>query len=255
MTDAAMWRGDLERVLRWASVDERLVVRLGARLDDDRRALLSAVIETRGDVRELAERLGPAVLEKMRTRAREAGHNRASRALELLGRPLAAVWSAPIGLSAEQVAQQFLEKYGARLEELTGSATTAATAAKTASAAMQSVAASKDLLAAASNLDSQVDELKAAGAACAHPEGGESWGDRTKALAREGIDSAETARSLRTTAQNLRQQCEAITNALRAWSEESPAERATTAESMAVRWRAAATVVADMRKQVGQFSH
>jgi hypothetical protein len=254
MTDAAMWRGDLERVLRWTSVDQGLAARLGGRMDDDRRALLNAVIETRGDIRQLAERLGPSVLEKLRARSREAGRDRTSRALELLGKPLAAAWSAPIGLSAEQVAQQFFERYGARLEGLTGDGTSAATAAKTASEAMQGVAASKDLLEAASNLNAQVDELNAAGAACAHPEGGESWGDRTKALAREGMDSAETVRNLRTTAQNLRERCEAMAKALREWSEAPAVERATKAESMAVRWRAAATVVADMREQVAQFS-
>jgi hypothetical protein len=240
-------------VLRWAADDERLVARLGARLDDDRRALLNAVIETRGDVRELAERLGPSVLEKLRSRSKDAAGDRASKALDLLGKPLTAVWSAPSGLSVEQVAQHFLERYGARLEELTAGVTKAAAAGRSAGAAMQGVAASKDLLDAASDLGSQVEELKAAGAACAHPEGTESWGDRTKALAREGIESAEAARNLRTTARNLRQRCDAIANALRAWSEAPAVERATKAEPMTVRLRAAATLVVDMREQVEQI--
>ena len=254
MTDAAMWRADLERVLRWTSLDRTLMDRLGARLDDDRRTLLDAAIETRGDVRGLAERLGPVVLERLRARSRQAAPARVAKAMEKLGKPLATAWATSAGESAEQVALQFLEQYGTRLEELTGSVTKAVAAAKAAGAAMRSVAASKDLLDVATDLSSQVQEMKAAAAACAHPEGSGSWGDRTEALAREGFDSAEAARNLQKTAQDFRRRCEAITNALREWSEAPAGERATKAGSMAARLRAAGAVAADMRERMGGIS-
>ena len=254
MTDAAMWRGDLERVLRWTSLDQTLMGRLGERLDDDRRTLLNAAIETRGDLGGLAERLGPVVLERLRARSRQAAPARVAKAMEQLGKPLANAWATSIGESAEQVALQFLERFGTRLEELTGSVTKAVAAAKAAGATMRGVAASKDLLDAAKDLDSQVQEMKAAADACAHPEGAGSWGDRTKALAREGFDSVETARSLQTTAQDFRERCEAITNALREWSEAPVGERATKAGSMAARLRAASAVAADMRQRMTSIS-
>lgn len=255
MTDAAaMWRGDLERVLRWTSLDQSLMERLGARLDDDRRTLLNAAIETRGDVLGLAERLGPVVLERLRARSRQAAPERVNKAMDKLDKPLATAWAISQGESAEQVALQFLERYGTRLEELTGSVTKAVAAARAAGATMRGVASSKSLLDVATELDSQVQEMKAAAAACAHPEGAGSWGDRTTALAREGFDTAEAARNLQRTAQDFRRRCEAITTAFQEWSEAPAGERAAKAGSMATRLRAAHAVVAEMREQVGGIS-
>jgi hypothetical protein len=241
---------DLRTVLGWAATDAGFVERIGANLDEDRRAVLKAVVETRGDMKALAQRLAPAVVQKARARAPE----RVAKALDLLGKPLGEAWSAPGEVSAQHIAERFLEKYGARLEELTGSVSKASAAAKGAAGALQTVASSKELLGALSSLDEQVAELTAAASACAHPEGAGDWASRGTELAREGKEAADAARALRTTATNLKARCETVHRALQAWVDAPPATRAATAQSLGSHLRAASLVVGDMREQIARLA-
>lgn len=237
---------DLERVLSWTSADERFLDRVGANLDDDRRAILKSIVETRGDLGALARRLAPDVVERVRARMPE----RARKAMDLLGTPLAVAWAAPPG-SPEEIARRFLETYGARLDELTSAVTKASATARAAADGMHAISTSRAVLDAAASLQQQIDELGAATKACAHPEGGEGdWVERGKSLAREGHSALESARALRRTAEELRARCTAVAADLRAWADAPPADRAGTAASMATRVHAAVTVVADMRHQI-----
>lgn len=242
---------DLERVLGWASADERFLDRASAGLDEDRAEMLKAIVETRGDVVALSRRLAPEVLERLRAHAPK----RTATALDLLGTPLARAWSTPEGASVEQIAQRFLERYGARLEDLTGTVGKGAAAAKTAANTMQTISASKELLAAAASLEQQVKEVTAAAEACTHPEDAvPDRSDQGRVVAREGLETVDAARKLTSTARQLRARCDAVARGLSAWAEAPPAERASTAETMALHLRAAATVVADMREEIAELS-
>lgn len=236
---------DLERVLDWTTKDEQFLDRVTAQMDPDRRAVLKAIVETRGNPAALAQSVAPEVLERVRARLPQP--------VAVLAQPLAKTWTLPADLSADQVAQQFLERYGVRLEELTGHATKAAAAARTAAGAIGGARAAGDAREALSSLESALSEMTAAVTECTHPEGA-SWKAEIAGVAREGADVVDAATKLRSLVGAFKSNLQAIERAFQSWADAPPAERATTAESMAKHVRAASAVVTDMKEQIAALA-
>jgi hypothetical protein len=242
---------DLDLVLDWSAKDEQFVDRIAGTLDEDRATVFKAIVETRGDLDALSRRVAPELLERLRARLPERG----GKSVDYFGTPLVKAWAAPQDLAPQQIAQHFLERYGARLDELTGAASKVAAAAKGAAAASKAVSTARDLHDAVSQLEKQLADVERAVKGCAHPEGKSGdWSERGLSLAKECKETIEAARQLEILATGVKARCEAVAGAFEEWDAASDAERASTAGSMAVRVKAAAEAVVEMREQIAQIA-
>jgi hypothetical protein len=245
------WQADIEQIVRWADADPRFIDRAGAHLGEEERAALKAVVRSGGDLGAVAEAVGPLVMAKLRARVPmpQRAREPVAKAWKVVKTPLAVAWS-PAGIEPGAIAQEFLERYGAQIETLTGTATAAAAKAKTLVRSLKSLAASKELLEAANDLREQIGELNTIVANCTHPEEDRaSWAARAEELLRESVQLIEDVRTIRQLTTDLGERLEHLANALQEWADAPPATRASQAESMAARVRAVADAAADMHEQ------
>jgi hypothetical protein len=251
MSDA--WRAELDRVLLLTDKDEAALGRLGARLGENEREILRAAIETRGDVRAIAERLGPLAVAKLRGRMRlpDRARQPVAAAWRTLEAPLSVMWNPPSDASAEEIASAFLERYGARMNELTGGVSKAAAAARALGETLRSASSAKELIETTTTLRTAAEELRSAATSCSHPETeGAAWPSHAQELAREALDAVESVRSLQTQAKEAAERFKALARALTEWVDAPPATRASQAEGMAARVRAAADAAAGMHTEL-----
>jgi hypothetical protein len=237
------WAEDVELLLRWTERDEKALEKARAKLTEEERAVIDAVVETRGEPRALAERLGPIVLAKLKARGirpPERLREPAAKAWNAVKTPLKLAWRPPAKADPAKLAEAFADRYSARLETLTKEGAAAAHAAATLAEGLRAAGATKELLAAATELQVHVQQLRSAATSCVHPEGDRTrWLADVANLAREATEMVDLAQRLGTGLRGLHEQADALAASLREWVDAPPRERAARAESMAVRVRAA----------------
>jgi hypothetical protein len=247
---ASTWNNDVEQLLTWAKADERFIARVGARLGEDERAVLQAIVTTRGDLKSMVQQLGPLALAKLRARVHVPDRFRggANRAWKILEVPLKQSWSPQ---NPEALAQEFFGRYGAKVETLTGEATRAAVAAKAVATTLKAFAGTKDLVKAAAQLSAQADRLEASVSRCIHHERAEraAWLGTSGSITHEGIQTVESVRAMTARAKEYAQHIESIARSLDDWTKASVGERAATAPAMAEYVRAAAQAAAEMQEK------
>jgi hypothetical protein len=246
-------RADVERMLAWAKADDRFLDRMQGRIGVEQRKALDAIIGSGGDLGAIAQKIGPIALAKLRARRSsvpEASRRPTEDLMRLIETPLQMSWAAPADLSAEELARVFLEKYSARLAELSGHVSRAAAAARGLAQVMRSVSEAKDLVEVIATVRQEMQQLGAAASACAHPDDDRArWGVDAEQLLHEAVDTVEALRSIQSKARALGERATQIANAFSAWVDAPDHVKAGQAESMATQVHAAAKTVSSMREE------
>lgn len=252
MSDAT-WTADVDRLLALAKADEHIVEHLATRLDEDQRKILGAILASRGEPRALVERLGPVLVRKVkvgRIHAPAAGEN----AWRFLRIPLKAAWTPPRTADPQKIAIAFLDRYAARLDELTEAGARAGSAAASLAHALRALGGSKDMVKLVEDIRSSVARVQAAAAGCGHAGADRlRWAEDAAHLARTSADAADQVRRLRDSVAGMAKVADDLAASLRRWAEAPPAARAATAASMAARFRAAGDAARAMREEFAQF--
>lgn len=250
---AVDWREEVEELAEWAANDPRALDSLGKVLSEEERRILAAVLSSKGDPKALADVLGPLAVARLRgygERIPERLRRPATKAWTVLREPLKAAWRPPTKLSTEQLAEAFLRRYSARLDELSDVTDEAAAAAAAAAATLRAVGSTKALVNAGTQLQAEIEALRSAVEACAHePKDRSALVARAAEAEQRARSFIESVRALQSQITDLAKQVDELTDALRAWSELPPRDRAVRAEAMAQRVQAAYDVTLDLREQ------
>lgn len=245
------WRDDLDLLLRMTDRDEKLLARAKKKLSDDERRIIDAVVETKGDLEALKQRLGPLLIAKLTARCigPRAKPGSGAEVWKIVEAPLRVAWTPPSSADPFALAEAFTARYATKLEELTGRCDTAAKAAASLSQGLKTLKSSRELLELAGKLQAQVQELRSVAQDCAHPSPDKAkWASDAADLAREAHETLSLVERLMKGIGTLDAALSSVATSLRDWIDAPVDERAERAESMGARVRAAHEVALAMHE-------
>jgi hypothetical protein len=246
------WDQDIEALIEWVRKDPKLLTK-EASLSPEEREVLELVLETGGDRKAIAERLGPLRVTQLRAAGlgAPAPTEEASKVWSVLRTPLPTSWMPSV--APEALAQAFLDRYGRELDALGAQATAASSAAAALAQTLRGLNASKGLLKAVASLKHQTERLAEAAHTCTHPgpDGG-LWARQILELTRESARAVDLVRDLGKV-RDLGARWKEVADALREWADAPASQQAATADGMAIRLRAARQAALGLRKDLAHI--
>jgi hypothetical protein len=224
-----------------------LLQRVESEFGKEARAVIDAVISTGGDVGAIAKKVGPIALAKLHVHMQKAPPG-VSEAWNMVHLPLKASWTPPKEASA--IAEQFLERYAAGLEELGDRAARAAKAAGSLAASLKTLTEAKELTKAVSDLHAQAKKFVGDVERCSHPDPNKPGvAGEALDLSNEAQRTVSMVRQIHEKAADLARRVEELRSLITEWTDLPPAEKASRAESMAARISAARSAALSMHEE------